>query len=66
MEREEKLADPQSSLVTPWTRCSFQKYSMVQSDLPAVFSPSLSSPSFLPSRIKSYLDSLDVIKSQAE
>lgn len=38
MEGEEKLADPQSSLVTPWTRCSFYKYSMVQSDLPALLS----------------------------
>lgn len=38
-EREEKLADPQSSLVTLWTRCSFYNI-MVRSDLSAVFSPS--------------------------
>lgn len=36
-EREENLADPQSSLVTLWTRCSFYRYSMVQFDLSAVF-----------------------------
>lgn len=45
-EREENLADPQSSLVTLWTRCSFYRYSMVQFDLSAVFS------SFFPLTLK--------------
>lgn len=32
-EGEENLADPQSSLVTLWTRCSFYNYSMAHFDL---------------------------------